>query len=72
MKGILPLKRSPIPVEPEPTPKKTNPPAKTKTSRMNAHLAWRRRRVKKSVCSIGFGPERPFLRGWAAGVAFAR
>src|SRR3954469_5116563 len=41
----------PIPLEPEPTPKATKPIAKARASSTNIHLAWRRRREKKSWSS---------------------
>jgi hypothetical protein len=56
------LKRSPMlptPVEPEPTPKPTNPIANTSARSTNIHFACLRRRAKKSsssqLCALRFG-----------------
>src|SRR6478736_7026052 len=67
------LSESPIPVEPEPTPKSTKLKAKTTARNTNTHLAWRRRRGKKSWSSqlsacLGF---LAFALGLGATAAFA-
>ena len=53
------LSASLIPVEPEPTPKRTKLNAKTSARKTKTHLACRRRRAKKSwssqlSCCFGF------------------
>src|SRR6266511_4365342 len=69
----LPLNRSPSPALPDPTPRKTNDPAKTRASRAKTHLAWPRMRPKKSCCSTDFAlpPTAPLFRG-ARGACLAR
>jgi hypothetical protein len=47
----FPRRRSPIPVEPDPTPKNTKPAAKTKARKTKTHFACARRRGKNIVCS---------------------
>src|SRR6266511_4728163 len=69
----LPLNRSPSPALPDPTPRKTNDPAKTTASRAKTHLAWPRMRPKKSCCSTDFAlpPAAPVFRG-GRGACLAR
>src|SRR5262249_8893488 len=59
-----------MPVEPEPTPKKTNPAAKTKARNTNIHFAGTRSREKKSwssqrSCLTPFGFALPLAGAWA-------
>src|SRR5919201_3367925 len=56
----LPRRMSPIPVEPEPTPKATKPIANASARRTYITFACRRRREKKS-CSSQLGAARCFF-----------
>src|SRR5438309_5525609 len=61
----FPRRRSPIPDEPEPTPRKTKLSAKTSARKMNTGFVERRSRMKNIVCSATGGLRAARGVGWA-------